>query len=306
MKQAVSISLGSRARDKRVEIELGGVPLSLERRGTDGDIQAATMFFTALDGQVDALGVGGIDLWLTVNERRYPLQTAHRLVAGVTETPVVDGGGLKASLEYECAPVLARRLNLSPSRVLVTAAVDRYGMARSFFDAGYQVVCGDLMFGLGLPIPLRQLRSLHAVARLLLPVVGRLPFSLLYPTGDRQEEIRPRFERWYQWADIIAGDCHYIRRHMPADLEGKIIVTNTTTATDLCAFGQRGVRYILTTTPQFAGRTFGTNLLEAGITAVAGKKRPLTVGELRKWLQQLELEPAIHDLSAGELLAATG
>jgi hypothetical protein len=50
---------------------------------------------------------------------------------------------------------------------------------------------------------------------------------------SRQEEIRPRFERWYQWAEIIAGDLHYIRRHMPGDLHGKIIVTNTTTTADL-------------------------------------------------------------------------
>jgi hypothetical protein len=31
---------------------------------------------------------------------------------------------------------------------------------------------------------------------------------------------------------VIAGDFHYIRRHMPPDLSGKIILTNTiTTAT---------------------------------------------------------------------------
>jgi hypothetical protein len=43
MKQAVSVSLGSSARDKRVEIELGGVAVSLERLGTDGDAEAAAM-----------------------------------------------------------------------------------------------------------------------------------------------------------------------------------------------------------------------------------------------------------------------
>lgn len=296
MKQAVSVSLGSSTRDKRVEAELGGVAVSLERRGTDGDAGRAAALFRALDGQVDALGVGGIDLWLTVNGRRSPLHSAHRLVAGVTQTPVVDGSGLKNSLEYQCAATLARCLQVGPARVLVTAAVDRYGMARGFFDAGHDVICADLMFGLGLPIPLRRLGSLHAMARLLLPVLGRMPFALLYPTGSRQEEIRPRFQRWYRWADIIAGDLHYIRRHMPDDLRGKIIVTNTTTSADLAAFGERGVRYVLTTTPQFAGRTFGTNLLEAGITAVAGQQRPLDDAEMGRWLQRLGLEPTLHAL----------
>jgi hypothetical protein len=301
MKQAVSVSLGSSARDKRVDIELGGVPVVLERRGTDGDAQAAAALFSALDGQVDALGVGGTDLWLTVNGQRHRLHSAHRLVSGVSQTPVVDGGGLKESLEYQSAAILTRCLQVGPSRVLVTAAVDRYGMTRSFFDAGHDVICADLMFGLGLPIPVRRLVTLHAIARLLLPIVGRLPFTLLYPTGSQQEEIRPRFERWYQWAEIIAGDLHYIRRHMPDNLQGKIIVTNTTTTADLAAFRDRGVRHVLTTTPQFAGRTFGTNLLEAGITAVAGKGRPLTPAEMGEWLHRLALEPTIHDLRGAAL-----
>jgi len=297
VKEAVSVSLGSSARDKRVEIELDGVPVALERRGTDGDAAKAASLFTALDGQVDALGVGGIDLWLTVDGRRYPLHAGHRLVEGVRRTPVVDGSGLKESLEYGCADALAPLLQNRRVRVLVTAAVDRYGMARSFVNAGHEVIFGDLMFGFGLPLPMRRLRTLHIIARPLLPVVGHLPFSLLYPTGERQEEIRPRFERWYRWADVIAGDCHYVRRHMPDDLQGKIVVTNTTTAADLELFGQRGVQAVLTTTPSYGGRSFGTNLLEAGITAVAGKGRPLTVEELRHWLKRLALRPTLHALA---------
>lgn len=297
MKEAISVSLGSSARDKRVEVELAGVPVALERRGTDGDAAKAAALFHALDGQVDALGVGGIDLWLTVNGRRYPLHAGHRLVEGVRQTPVVDGSGLKESLEYGCADALAPLLQDRRARVLVTAAVDRYGMARSFVDAGHEVVFGDLMFGFGLPLPMRRLRTLHVAARLLLPIAGRLPFSLLYPTGERQEEIRPRFERWYRWADVIAGDGHYIRRNMPGDLRNKIIVTNTTTAADLDLFRERGVQAVLTTTPSFGGRSFGTNLLEAGITAVAGKGRPLTVAELRQWLARLALRPTLQPLA---------
>ncbi|MCP5095537.1 MAG: quinate 5-dehydrogenase, partial [Chloroflexi bacterium] len=64
MKRAVSVSLGSSTRDKVVEIELLGEQVRIERRGTDGDVEKATALFTELDGQVDALGVGGIDLWV--------------------------------------------------------------------------------------------------------------------------------------------------------------------------------------------------------------------------------------------------
>jgi|GEM_PF-5982949 len=151
MKRAVSISLGSSARDKQVEIELLGEKVSIERRGTDGDIARATALFTELDGQVDALGVGGIDLWVEMGPRKLPITAAHKLVRGVRHTPVVDGGGLKNTLERQVAQVLVAELGpaYATGRVLLPVGVDRYGMTLSFFEQGYEVVCADLMFTIG-------------------------------------------------------------------------------------------------------------------------------------------------------------
>ncbi|MCP4426503.1 MAG: quinate 5-dehydrogenase [Chloroflexi bacterium] len=298
MKTAISVSLGSSARDKRVEIDLLGEKVIIERRGTDGDIAQATAMFTELDGNVDALGVGGIDLHVQFGDKQYPLYAAHKLVKNVRQTPVVDGGGLKNTLERQVVQAMIAELGaqLGSGRVLLTAAVDRFGMALSFFEHDYEVVCADLMFGLGIPIPVRTMTQLKWMARLLLPIVGRFPISVLYPTGEKQDEIVPKFEKWYAWANVIAGDCHYIKRHMPDDLNGKIIVTNTTTEKDMELFRQRGVKTIVTTTTQVDGRSFGTNMMEAALTAVAAKKRPLTHVELQEMLTELELRPTIHRL----------
>ncbi|HZD10407.1 MAG TPA: quinate 5-dehydrogenase [Candidatus Binatia bacterium] len=297
-KKAVSVSLGSASRDKRVEIELLGKSVVMERLGTDGDPQRATTLFTALDGRVDALGVGGIDLWVELAGKRYPLYAAQKMVRGVANTPVVDGTGLKNTLERHVVRNLVSQLGseYAKGRVLLTAAVDRYGMTQSFYEAGYEVVCADFMFSLGIPIPIRSLKRLKQVGRLALPVVGRFPISFIYPTGDKQESIVPRYERWYQWANVIAGDCHYIKRHMPDDLEGKVIVTNTTTGDDMEAFRARGVRHVMTTTPRIEGRSFGTNMLEAALTAIAEKNRPLETQELQALLDQLDIQPSVHTL----------
>jgi hypothetical protein len=216
----------------------------------------------------------------------------------VRQTPVVDGGGLKNTLERQVVKTLIEELSplYRSGRVLLTMAIDRYGMTRAFVEQGYDVAYGDLMFAVGVPIALRTFTQFKWAARLLAPIITKLPISILYPTGEKQEQIVPKFTRWYQWADVIAGDCHYIKRHMPDDLSGKVIVTNTTTPKDIELFRQRNVRYVVTTTPVLDGRSFGTNMMEAAMTAVAGRNRPLTRAELNEMLAKLNLKPTVHRL----------
>lgn len=298
MKRAVSVSLGASDRDKAVEVDLLGQTVRLERRGTDGDIERATALFTELDGRVDCLGVGGIDLWVEMGSRRYNITAAHKLIKNVKTTPVVDGSGLKNTLERHVVEVMVAGLGpqFGRGKVFITVGVDRYGMTLSFAEHPYEATYGDLMFAVGLPIPIHSFKALNILGRLLAPVITKLPISVLYPTGEKQDEIVPRFTKWYRWADVIAGDCHYIKRHMPDNLEGKTIVTNTTTAKDMALFQQRGVRHVVTSTPVLDGRSFGTNMMEAALTAVAGKGRPLTHAELNEMIAQLEMKPTIHHL----------
>ena len=298
MKRAISVSLGSSERDKKVEVELLGQRVSVERRGTDGDIAKATALFTKLDGQVDCLGVGGIDLWIKMEEKTWNISAAHKLIQGVKQTPIVDGSGLKNTLEAQTAQTLVAELGAgyAQGRVMLTAAIDRYGMTKSFVAQGYEVVFGDLMFALGIPIAIKNFKTFQFVARLLAAPATKLPISVLYPTGDKQDQIIPKYTKWYEWATVIGGDCHYIKQHMPDDLTGKVIVTNTTTPKDMQMFKQRGVTHVLTTTPILDGRSFGTNMMEAALTAVSGKNRPLSNAELNEMLTELNLKPTVHNL----------
>jgi hypothetical protein len=153
------------------------------------------------------------------------------------------------------------------------------------------------MFGLDIPIPIYTLKQLKVLASLLMPIAGRLPYSWIYPIGEKQEKRTPKFGKYYAWATIIAGDCHYIKRYMPDDLTGKVIVTNTTTAEDVELFRKAGVKYLITTTPVLEGRSFGTNMMEAALVAVAGKGRPLTWPELTEMLDKLGFEPQLQELN---------
>jgi hypothetical protein len=299
MKRAVSISIGSSKRDKAIEIELLGEKVTLERMGTDGSMEKAAQLYRELDGKVDAFGVGGTDLGLMVGSRYYPLYSMHPMIRYVKKTPLVDGDGVRHTLEIKIAQFVDERINgfIQEKKVLVTAGVDRWDMAVSFINHGYECVFADLMFALGVPVALRSISLVKLLAALMLPVVGRLPFEWIYPTGEKQEKRQPKWGKYYQWATVIAGDCHYIKRYMPDQLEGKVVVTNTTTSEDVELFRQVGIKYLVTSTPVFDGRSFGTNMMEAALIAASGKGRKLTYEELNQLLSQLGLLPQLQELN---------
>jgi len=305
MKRAVSISIGSSKRNKIVEMEMLGEQVQLERIGTDGDMEAAARLFGELDGKVDAFGVGGAVLGLMVGQRWHTLKSVQKLIRFVKKTPVVDGTGLKMTLESQAAPTLEKALGeqIGKRTALLISGVDRYGLTHSFIEAGYDSVIGDLMFTLGLSIPLRSEKALNLVAETLIPVISHLPFSWLYPTGESQEKHTPKFVKYFQWANVVAGDCHYITKYMPDAMNGKIIVTNTTTPEDRQLFKKCGVRCLITTTPMFDGRSFGTNVMEAGIVAAMGRKEPVDYAnpgthfqDMEKAMAELKISPQIQEL----------
>jgi hypothetical protein len=290
MKTAVSISIGSSQRDKTVEIELMGEKIRLERRGTDGDMKAAAALYRSLDGKVDAFGVGGAVLGLQVRDQWYPLKSCEVLTRDVHQTPVVDGTGFKTILERRAAAVVDREFGhlLENKRALIVSGVDRYALVQSFAEAGYETLIGDLMFSLGLPIPMYSEPALARMAKVLIPILSRVPFEWLYPTGSAQESHEPKFISSYQWASVLAGDCHYITKYLPDHMDGKVVVTNTTTQQDRELFKSAGIKHLITTTPMLDGRSFGTNMMEAALVALMNRKEPVDYRNSASYMQQLE------------------
>jgi len=294
MKRAVSISLGSSKRDKHVLIELNGVPVDVERIGTDGDIEKAKRLYAELDGKVDVFGVGGVDLYLRLDGREYPLRSALKLVKNVRHTPLVDGRGLKHTLErrvFELAlPVLGSLPHYHSA--FIPVAVDRLGLAQAAESVSDKLVIGDLMIALGIPITLNGLRAYKRLAKVLLPIVSYFPMSMIF-YGSGGSEHEPKYQRYWQQSDLLAGDFLFMRKYLPDDLRGKSIVTNTTTPDNIEFLRQRGARILITTTPRYDGRSFGTNMMEAALTAYAGKGRPLTDAELNALIDELNLRPDV-------------
>lgn len=296
MKRVVSVSLGSSSRDHTSRVRLLDEEIQIERIGTDGSLGRAIQLIERLDGKVDAIGLGGINRYLMAFGKRYELQEAKKMARAARRTPVVDGCGLKLTAEPRTLEYLQNHgiIDFRGKKVLVVCGVDRYGLAETFPKLGAKVKYGDLVFALGIPLIIPSLWILNLLGWLLLPLICRfVPISLLYPTGEKQREQKPKGEKYFQWADIIAGDFLFIRRYMPKGLQGKIIITNTLTEDDIRLLKERGVAMVVTTTPEMNGRSFGINAVEAALVALDGKGRVLTEREYRLLLLLIGWQPRI-------------
>jgi hypothetical protein len=300
MKRVLSVSLGSSTRDHTTEAEFLSQRFWLSRQGTDGDFTRYVSMFKENDGKVDAFGIGGTEFYLWVNNRKYYFREVKQVRRVIQKSKVGDGNGLKHLLEPLAMDALREHgVELRGKKALKTTAVDRYGLAKSLVDAGCEVTFGDLMFALGLPIPIHSLKTIHLIAAVLLPVMTQLPFKWLYPVGEKQDEAPSlKYAQFMQQFDIIAGDFLQIWKHLPADLTHKIIVTNTTTSKNVEELQKRGLHLLVTNTPRLNGRSFGTNMMEAMCRCLVDKPDDqITSEDILDLIQRIPLKPQVHVLN---------
>ena len=137
-KYVVSVSLGSSTRDYKREYKLANENILVERIGTNGDMKKYRELIESLDGKVDAFGIGGTDLYLRREDDLYKIRDVwKKLIKNVKETPIVDGGGMKSTLEANIMQFIESKL---PEEVeedrstLVMSAVDRWHQAESAWE----------------------------------------------------------------------------------------------------------------------------------------------------------------------------
>ena len=97
-------------------VNLLGEDFDISRVGTDGKLDVAIAKVKELDGHVDAIGLGGIDVYLYAGKQRYALRDGLRLLEAAKMTPVVDGSGLKNTLEREAVRFMQDELRIDLAR----------------------------------------------------------------------------------------------------------------------------------------------------------------------------------------------
>lgn len=267
------VSLGSAQRDYSALIELAGVKFQIERLGVDGKLQVAEALLHKLDGKVDAIGLGGVNLTYRLGQKHYPIREGQFLAGACQHTPLQDGSFVKHFWEPELVRRLSceGRLALKGQRVLVTSVLDRYPLAGCFEELGAKILAGDAALALKLPIFFPSLKTFSSAAKITMPLLSRLPLRFLYPLGRAQEERKPGWDWLLRKVNIIAGDFHLINRRLPKNLQGKTLLASTLTEADRAELDARGVKTIISLGVTVGQRSFGANILEAMIFGAAKK-----------------------------------
>jgi pentatricopeptide repeat protein len=300
MKRIVSISLGSSQRDYQFTTTLLGQRIEVRRIGTDGDVGRAAALVREHDGQVDAIGLGGLTPVFRVGEARYPHREAISIARGAQKTPVVDGGGMKATLERWAIHQANRQVRgiFNYRRILVTSGLERYPLAQALSQYEADLRFGDPIFTLRLPfLPTpRSVAQLELYAATTLPITALLPYRVLHPVALGKEGHDPRAEALFKWADVIAGDFAYIRRFAPQDLRGKVVVADDPTTAEIADLRERGVATLVTMTPPLSEEHpfVAADVLEAIVVALTESGPHPQEAELLEFIDAAGWSPTVQ------------
>jgi hypothetical protein len=145
---------------------------------------------------------------------------------------------------------------------------------------------------------LTTLADIHDLAKKYRKRMLTVPFHMLYPTGAAQEASAadPKYAKYYEAADVIAGDAHLIMKHLPERVDAKGIVTNTTRPRTVQRLKEAGVGWIVTTTPTIDGVSAGTNLMEAALVALIGEPPEQAAVQYNAWLDRLGWKGDLREL----------
>lgn len=237
-------------------VEFLGQPMEIRRIGCHGDPDKAEALMNQIDGAVDVIGLEGMPHWLELGPARREHSVGTRLSGITTQTPVVDGSGIRAGIE-RWGVILADRAQpgiFAGKRILMVPGLNHAGLSQSLGRRSEQMRFADPEIFFALPdIPgVGAKWMLEQAAAPTLEQLQDAPFRRLLPEAGHPGVERSKAP--FEWADLLAGDIGTIRRYAPEDLKRKTIVVESATAEDVEDLKRRGASIVVTMIPALVER----------------------------------------------------
>lgn len=287
------------------QVELLGQTIAIQHLGCDGDVDTMATQIAALDGQVDAIALQGVTRELELNHESVVHREGERLFSVAHETPVVDGRGVRGALE-RWAIRLADETEKgiwSRKHVLMVPGLNHTGLAEALGHYTGTVRYADPAIYFALPgaSTIASAEALNRVAAVTLAQLRHVSLRRIFPQPGTP--ARPRSDRPFRWADVLAGDIGAIRRYAPLKLRHKTVVTGYASDADIADLASRGVSTLVTVVPplgrELAHLDYAT--FEACLATLrAGPDVPLGENTYLNLMAELDWRPGIRRLQPEE------
>ncbi len=304
MKQILVIHLDRH--DEDCTIHFLGQDLHVLRRGCGGSFERARALIAEYDGKVDAIGLQGLPASLQLGPAHAQHVEGSQLHELATQTPVVDGSGIRAGLE-RWGVILADRAQpgiFSGKRVLMVPGLNHNGLIQALERRAADVRYADPFIYFGWPrMPgVGSGATLNRAARAQVDRLSDAPFRRIYPQAGSAK--RQRTSMPFMWADVIAGDIGAIRRYAPENLKRKTVVVNHADEQDMADLRDRGVNILVTMMPSLDGDDLGrwpSSAIEAALVALrTDPDAPLTEDTYLDLLADIQWTPGVRYLQPDE------
>jgi predicted amino acid dehydrogenase len=272
MKTIIGISLGSRAQDFAFETRFLGVPMRIERIGTDGSLEKAARLVRRWDGKAAAIGLGLPHERWTVGRRRFEDADVLAVTRLARRTPATTGARLQSIfLEWAVRETQARLGHyFDNARVLFFSGLSNHRVATTLAEYTQNLSFADPIRQLGVPKLLTSLDALALYAEGAHYVSGWKPPRLL-PAALVEEWTRFVLRRALRDAHAVVAPVHELDEFGLEELAGKTVVTSTVNAERVADFADKGVALVVDAAPEIDGHVLGPGIIDAMILAATGK-----------------------------------
>ncbi len=297
MPQVTAVHLGSEP-DATFTARLLDREVTVTRRGAGGDPhRGVALVREAAASGVDVIVLDGLPLKLRLENATVDSSLASEFRAAAGPTPLVDGSGVRDSLERWAVKLATNRdpIIFGYKHVLMAPGLNHGGLSGALAEQTPTIRYADSAILFDLPLAIPGQRVLKQVMRIGKDRLASLSYTQLSPAPG---ESTPRDDRDFQWADVIAGDMALIRRYAPYKLRGKSIVVEALTDDDIAELRARGAEKVIVTMPGL-----GTDAPRASAAVVEGVLAALSPAGAKpsaetylNLLADLEWQPEIIEL----------
>lgn len=288
-------------------VAFAGQEIEIKQIGADGKPECARDLIAQYDGKVDAIALEGMPAQLKLGSATRVHAEGAQLRATATQTPLVDGSGVRDGLE-RWAVMLANRAQpgiFAEKYILMVPGVNHSGVADEIVKHSPVVRYADPFVFFNLPdFPgVGSKETLEQAAGPTLEQVAHLPFKRVHPLAGTPHAHRA--ESPFHHADVLVGDIGAIRRYAPHELKRKTIVVEYANEEDIADLQRRGASIVVTLMPGLGERGAPGDLPASAMEAIfvacrADTQLPLTEDTYLDLMADLDWTPHVRYLREDE------